>query len=73
MACCQRQTPTQDDRELPKRGDRDQSQVVLALVLPAGLPGDNAGHGAAIAAILSGLQSRLAPPTLRSEHVCMEV
>jgi len=65
--------PPRDDRELPKRGDWDQSQLVIAPVAPADLLSDNSGHGAAIAALFAELQSRLAPPTLRSEHVCMEV
>ena len=73
MACCRKQTPPRDDRDLPKRGDRDQRQLVSTFVPLAGALGDDAGHGSAVAALFAGLESRLAPPTLRAQHVCMQV
>jgi len=73
MACCQKQTPPRDDRELPKPTIRDQNQLVLAFTPLGGVLGSEAGHGSAIAALLNTLESRLAPPTLQSQHVCMQI
>jgi len=73
MACCRKQTPPRDDRELPKRVDRDQRQLASTFVPLAGALGDDAGHGSAFATLFAGLGAGLTPPTLRAQHVCMQV
>jgi hypothetical protein len=73
MACCQKQAPVRDDRQLPNSGDRDQIQLVMASASAVVLPFIEAGHGSAFAAFFSELESRLAAATLQTQHICMQV
>jgi hypothetical protein len=73
MACCQKQSPQRDDCQLPRRGDSDQTQLTTVFASAALLPLDDLGHGSTVAAFFSDLASRLAPPTLQSQHICMQV
>jgi hypothetical protein len=73
MACCQKPAPQQNDRQSPTRSDREQLQLAIPFVPSAVLPGDGVGGGSPMAALLERLESRLAPPTLQAQHICMQV
>jgi hypothetical protein len=73
MACSPQQTPPRNERQAPQRSDREQTQLVIMLVPLAGLLGADLDHGSSLATFFSELESRLAPPTLQSQHICMQV
>ncbi len=74
MSCCQKQGPYQSDQAPSKGTNRG---VFNSLVLSAALSAWNVGEAADFhrwfTAALAEMQSRLAPPTLRSQHVCLQI
>jgi len=73
MSCCHKQGPYQRDQAPSKGTNRG---VFHSLVLSAALSAWNVGEADFhrwFTAALAEIQSRLAPPTLRSQHVCLQI
>jgi hypothetical protein len=73
MACCQKQVPSRDEGSLPKSRVPSRHDLATKMVALAGLPDAQSVQGWDIGRFYAELRTRPALPTLRSQHVCIQI